>query len=224
MVEMSENAKLLPIRIYVCAYVVSGRMKFVDFGTCKDMIQKDLNGQEFVGTAEYMSPEVVESEESGPETDLWSLGVTFYQMLTGYTAFAAASPYLSFLRIKRGFIRYPCFASQSIKELLSALIQKNKKKRLQTAATMVTNGPSKVLSYDNLRNMAFFTEDHFQFPDPYSEEQIVKVPKLSELCLRAVGAACHVVAEKMSLNGGSKSGLEEWIQVGGAHASDELYK
>jgi serine/threonine protein kinase len=193
-------------------------MKFVDFGTCKDLIQKDLNGQEFVGTAEYMSPEVVESEESGPETDLWSLGVVFYQMLAGYTAFLAASPYLSFLRIKRALIRMPSFATESSKELLSLLIQKKKKKRMQSAASMVsseTSGGKATLSYDKLRQLAFFKEDNFKFPDPFntSQDDIIKVPKLSEIALRAVGLACHVAAEKISLNGGSRTDLEDWVQV-----------
>ena len=40
----------------------SGHLKLVDFGTCKDLKQTNLNGQEFVGTAEYMAPEVVNSE------------------------------------------------------------------------------------------------------------------------------------------------------------------
>lgn len=196
-------------------------MKFVDFGTCKDLIQKDLNGQEFVGTAEYMSPEVVVNEGSGPETDLWSLGVVFYQMLAGYTAFLAASPYLTFLRIKRSFIRLPCFSSHSSKQLLMTLIQKKTKKRFQAAASMISRegengGSSKtVLSYDKLRQMDFFKEDNFKFPDPFNTagDDIMKVPKLSEIALRAVGSACHVVADKVALNGGSKVGLEDWVQV-----------
>lgn len=40
----------------------SGHLKLVDFGTCKDLRSTDLNGQEFVGTAEFMAPEVVDSE------------------------------------------------------------------------------------------------------------------------------------------------------------------
>ena len=40
----------------------AGHLKLVDFGTCKDLRQTELNGQEFVGTAEFMAPEVVDSE------------------------------------------------------------------------------------------------------------------------------------------------------------------
>lgn len=36
-----------------------GHLKFVDFGTAKDLIETDLNGPEFVGTPEYMSPGMI---------------------------------------------------------------------------------------------------------------------------------------------------------------------
>jgi serine/threonine protein kinase len=205
----------------------SGRMKFVDFGTCKDLLSPDLNGQEFVGTAEYMSPEVVESKPSGPETDLWSLGVVVYQMMAGYTPFLASSPYLSFLRIKRGFLRLPSFLDEPTKELISLLIHKDPKERLHHAATMepptlppsaVTpseQGPKAVFSYDKLRALAYFrTDPSFIFPDPLDKSQeIMRVPSLRDIAMRAVGRACLVVAEKIAINGGSKVGLETWIQV-----------
>ena len=34
----------------------SGRLRLIDFGTIKDTINTELNGLDFVGTAEYMSP------------------------------------------------------------------------------------------------------------------------------------------------------------------------
>lgn len=40
-----------------------GHVKLIDFGTCKDLIETDRNGGEFVGTAQYMSPQAVASEE-----------------------------------------------------------------------------------------------------------------------------------------------------------------
>lgn len=79
-----------------------GYLKFVDFGTAKDLIEVDLNGPEFVGTPEYMCPGTVNVKRSstvGIEADIWALGVILYQMVLGYTPFAAPSPFLTFLRI-----------------------------------------------------------------------------------------------------------------------------
>lgn len=42
---------------------MGGHVKLVDFGTCKDLLETDINGGEFVGTAQYMSPQAVASEE-----------------------------------------------------------------------------------------------------------------------------------------------------------------
>jgi serine/threonine protein kinase len=192
-----------------------------------------------------MSPEVVESNPSGPETDLWSLGVVIYQMMVGYTPFLASSPYLSFLRIKRGFLRLPHFLDEATAEIITLLIHKDQKERFRNAAVMtqasppppadagsgessvneetgkeIASAPKPSFSYDKLRNLAFFTKDpNFLFPDPFAEDKdagpgaAVRVPSLSEIALRAVGRACLVVAEKIAANGGSRVGLESWIQV-----------
>ena len=48
----------------------------------KSMIQMHHRGT-FVGTRFYVSPEMLVKSTSGPFTDLWSLGVIIYQILTG---------------------------------------------------------------------------------------------------------------------------------------------
>ena len=40
-----------------------GHLKLIDFGTAKDLLMTDLNGPEFVGTAEYMAPSVRDQSE-----------------------------------------------------------------------------------------------------------------------------------------------------------------
>jgi serine/threonine protein kinase len=41
----------------------------------------------FIGTIEYMAPEQLESREVSPQTDVYALGATFYQCLTGRIPF-----------------------------------------------------------------------------------------------------------------------------------------
>ena len=41
----------------------------------------------------------------------------------------------------------------------------------------------------------------------------MRVPQLSELCLRAVGKSCLNVADAIAANGGTKDGLPSWIKV-----------
>ena len=107
----------------------------MDFGTAKDLLQPDLNGQEFVGTAEYMSPEAIAGKATSIETDLWALGVVAYQLLTGYSTFHSPSPYLAFLRIKKANVRllHPAIIPVDAAELISLLVVKDRTTRLENA-------------------------------------------------------------------------------------------
>lgn len=55
-----------------------GDVKLSDFGTAKD---EEL-GKTFLGTVMYMSPERVKGEKHSFQTDIWSLGIIFYQLAT----------------------------------------------------------------------------------------------------------------------------------------------
>lgn len=56
------------------------------------------SGQLAFGTPEYMSPEQIEGRELTPASDLYSLGLVIYQMITGAKAFGGNTPLFSALR------------------------------------------------------------------------------------------------------------------------------
>src|SRR5207248_4962521 len=69
--------------------------KVLDFGLVKFFSDSVDGGQThqgtFVGTPHYVSPEQARDEQPDPRSDVYSLGILIYLMLTGHVPFHAAS-------------------------------------------------------------------------------------------------------------------------------------
>ena len=68
-------------------------VRILDFGLAKfaSSLQLTLQGS-LLGTAAYMSPEQTRGDEADARSDIWSLGVVLYQMLTGELPFKGGYP------------------------------------------------------------------------------------------------------------------------------------
>jgi WD40 repeat protein len=70
-----------------------GLVKVVDFGLAKLIGQSHITGTgATVGTLAYMSPEQIQGVKSDHRADIWSLGVTMYEMVTGELPFGGDHP------------------------------------------------------------------------------------------------------------------------------------
>ena len=64
-----------------------GAVKILDFGIAKVANAHLTNTGIGIGTLAYMAPEQMHGQEVDARADIWALGVTLYEMLTGKTAF-----------------------------------------------------------------------------------------------------------------------------------------
>jgi len=64
------------------------QVKVADFGIARLMDASKTSTGEIFGSPLYMSPEQLKGEKVGPASDVYSLGVTFYQLLSGKLPFA----------------------------------------------------------------------------------------------------------------------------------------
>ncbi|KAK7071615.1 3-phosphoinositide dependent protein kinase-1, partial [Halocaridina rubra] len=69
-------------------------IKITDFGSSKILSNEEKEGEDgkrrknsFVGTAQYVSPELLENKPVGPASDLWAVGCILYQMVSGLPPF-----------------------------------------------------------------------------------------------------------------------------------------
>ncbi|ODV78247.1 kinase-like protein [Suhomyces tanzawaensis NRRL Y-17324] len=86
------------------------RIQITDFGTARLLEKKndeseeypvDVKAKSFVGTAEYVSPELLESKYCGKPGDIWAFGCIIYQMIAGKPPFKATNEYLTFQKITK---------------------------------------------------------------------------------------------------------------------------
>jgi serine/threonine-protein kinase len=78
---------LKPENVFVMA---GDRIKLLDFGIARSTHDSRLTSVgEIFGTPEYMAPEQGTSTDAGPAADIYSLGIIFFEMLTGDLPFEA---------------------------------------------------------------------------------------------------------------------------------------
>lgn len=65
------------------------RVKVIDFGISKKTFQRGSRRDmlTIIGTSQYLAPEVLLGGGYDERVDLWSIGVTLYQLVAGQTPF-----------------------------------------------------------------------------------------------------------------------------------------
>lgn len=81
-----------PANIMLCQDAQGSCTKLIDFGLCRDAAQPQITlTGEIVGTSEYMAPERCNDEEYDGRSDVYSVAVVLYQLLSGVLPFDPSS-------------------------------------------------------------------------------------------------------------------------------------
>lgn len=114
-----------------------GRVRLLDFGLAKTVTDEKLTQVgTVVGTINYMSPEQARGEEVDCRSDVFSVGVVLYQLLTGELPFARdnmpATVYAIVHEQPKPVTQFLSVAAQDLQQVVSRALAKNPVKRYQT--------------------------------------------------------------------------------------------
>jgi len=100
-----------------------GNARIMDFGIARSVKGKGITGANvIIGTPEYMSPEQVDGKEAGPRSDLYSLGIVLFEMLTGRLPFEGETPLSVAVKQKSEAAPDPRALSPQVPEDLARLV------------------------------------------------------------------------------------------------------
>ena len=107
-----------------------GIVKLGDFGVAKNLQNTWKKASTIIGTPYYLSPEIVMSKPYSFKSDIWSLGVLLYEMMSLKMPFDAVSLPMLTLKIMKGdYPPPPNIYSRDLRNLVSMLLNVSSDKR-----------------------------------------------------------------------------------------------
>ena len=108
----------------------NGLVKLGDFGIAKRFQKTMDKAKTFIGTPYYLSPEIINGKPYDSKSDIWSLGVLLYEMMTFKMPFNANSLPMLSVKIMRGqYIPPPTIYTKDLRELVTKCLTVEPKNR-----------------------------------------------------------------------------------------------
>ncbi|EJD03171.1 kinase-like protein [Fomitiporia mediterranea MF3/22] len=148
------------------------RLKITDFGTGKLLDDGSERAGTFVGTAQYVSPELLTTNNTSKASDIWAVGCIIFQMIAGRFPFSALSEYLMWQKVKSLDYTFPDGFDEVAKDVVQKLLVIDPTQRLGAGE------PGTPYDIDALRRHPFFKDVNWDTlwsgPAPAMEAGLVK--------------------------------------------------
>ena len=156
--------------------------KIADFGIAQ-LVESDREDSPLFGTPRYISPEQILGHKADQRSDLFSLGVVLYEMLTGHSPFTGQTSKEVTQEIARGAADLSDAALQEVPEplraVLSRALERDPAKRFQSARQIALElqGPEQVEeSADAVTTQDLSSLVVPEIPDAGSDEEVLTSP------------------------------------------------
>ncbi|MFY9562208.1 MAG: serine/threonine-protein kinase [Terriglobales bacterium] len=169
-----------------------GVVKVMDFGIARSDADRTLTlAGTSLGTVNYMSPEQVKGEPTDPRSDLYSVGICLYEMVTGKKPFEAGSDYSIMSAHVKEAPRPPVELQPglppALNEIILVAIAKDPARRFQTAAAF-RNALSNVRGFSPTAEMATLAAGHAAAPATALPSVPIPVTSASQVATLAAAA------------------------------------
>ncbi|XP_012219184.1 uncharacterized protein [Linepithema humile] len=139
-IEFMHGQKILHLDLkpenILCLTKEGNRIKIIDFGLAREY-DPNKKLQVLFGTPEFVAPEVVNFDQIGFGTDVWSIGVICYVLLSGLSPFMGDTDIetMANVTIAKYDFDHEAFAeiSEDAKDFIKCLLVKDKEKRVTAA-------------------------------------------------------------------------------------------
>ena len=128
----SKNILYRDIKLENIMFNENGYLTLIDFGSCKIIENSQELESSFVGTPEYISPEVINGEGHNKMTDWWGFGVLLYELLHGVCPFHDEKIERIFDLINFSKLRFnsKVILNNDTKDFIRRLLAKNPNERI----------------------------------------------------------------------------------------------
>ena len=153
---------------------MDGKVKVADFGIARAVSSQTMNAATVVGSVHYISPEQARGGYSDERSDLYSLGITMFEMVTGHVPFEGDNT----VTVALAHLEEPMLdprtlnpdVSPSLARIILKCTEKRPERRYPNAAAVISDLRRALLNDDDPTIGAVKEEDH-------SSDTIVISPK-----------------------------------------------